>query len=67
MASTGFRMNTEEIMRQMREKYGLKNISGWKNGLTPEKLLKIVSKDDRSKLYTAFKKDKRYNYLINEE
>jgi hypothetical protein len=66
MASTGFRMNTEDIMKQMREKYGLKNISGWKNGLTPEKLLKIVSRDDRAILNQAFAKDKRYQH-INQE
>ena len=59
-------MNTEDIMKQMREKYGLKNISGWKNKLTPEKLLKIVSRDDRAILNQAFAKDKRYQH-INQE
>ncbi len=42
-------MTTEEIMKLMRDKYGLSQSGGWKNGLTPEKLLRIVSKDDRAK------------------
>jgi hypothetical protein len=59
-------MTTEEIMKQMRDKYGLSQSGGWKNGLTPEKLLRIVSKDDRAKLTEAFAKDKRYRH-INQE
>jgi len=59
-------MTTEEIMKLMRDKYGLSQSGGWKNGLTPEKLLRIVSKDDRAKLIEAFAKDKRYRH-INEE
>jgi hypothetical protein len=59
-------MTTEEIMKQMRDKYGLNQSGGWKNGLTPEKLLRILSKDDREKLNQAFAKDKRYKH-INEQ
>ena len=55
-------MTTEQIMKQMRDKYGLNQSGGWKNGLTPEKLLRIVSKDDRAKLTRAFAKDKRYKH-----
>jgi len=56
-------MTTEEIMKLMRDKYGLSQSGGWKNGLTPEKLLRIVSKDDRAKLTEAFAKDKRYKHI----
>jgi len=47
----------------MRDKYGLNQSGGWKNGLTPEKLLRILSKDDRAKLTEAFAKDKRYKHI----
>jgi len=59
-------MTTDQLMKQMRDKYGLSQSGGWKNGLTPEKLLRIVSKDDRAKLTEAFAKDKRYKH-INQE
>jgi len=56
-------MTTDQLMKQMRDKYGLNQSGGWKNGLTPEKLLRIVSKDDRAKLTEAFAKDKRYKHI----
>jgi len=59
-------MTTEELLRDIRQKYGLNQNKGWKSRLTLEKILKIVSKDDREKLNQAFAKDKRYKH-INEE
>ena len=56
-------MTTDQLMKLMRDKYGLSQSGGWKNGLTLEKLLRIVSKDDRAKLTEAFAKDKRYKHI----
>ena len=59
-------MTTEERMKQRRNKDGLNQSGGWKTNLTPQKLLRIVYKDDREKLNQAFAKDKRYKH-INEQ
>jgi len=47
-------MTREEILREIRIKYGLNHNRGWKSKITPEKLLKIVSKDDREKIIKAY-------------
>jgi hypothetical protein len=47
-------MTREELLRDIRQKYGLNQNKGWKSRLTLEKILKIVSKDDREKIMKAY-------------
>ena len=47
-------MTREELLRYIRQKYGLNQNRGFKSRLTLEKILKIVSKDDREKIIKAY-------------
>ena len=47
-------MTREELLRDIRQKYGLNQNRGFKNRLDLEKILKIVSKDDREKIMKAY-------------
>ena len=47
-------MTREELLKDIRVKYGLNQNRGFKSRLTLEKILKIVSKDDREKIIKAY-------------
>ena len=47
-------MTREELLRDIRQKYGLNQKRGFKNRLSLDKILKIVSKDDREKIIKAY-------------
>jgi len=47
-------MTREELLRDIRKKYGLNQNRGFKSRLTLEKILRIVSKDDREKIIKAY-------------
>jgi hypothetical protein len=47
-------MTREELLRDIRQKYGLNQNRGFKSRLPLEKILKIVSKDDREKIMKAY-------------
>ena len=47
-------MTREELLRHIRQKYGLNQNRGFKSRLSLKKILKIVSKDDREKIIKAY-------------
>lgn len=47
-------MTREELLKYIRVKYGLNQNRGWKSRFNLEKILKIVSKDDREKIMKAY-------------
>jgi hypothetical protein len=47
-------MTRDELLKYIRVKYGLNQNKGFKNRLSLDKILKIVSKDDREKIMKAY-------------
>jgi len=47
-------MTRDELLKYIRVKYDLNQNRGFKSRLTIDKMLKIVSKDDREKIMKAY-------------